>query len=216
MNNEQQASEQQISGIETSSKQEKPDSTDAKDANVGTVTGGLIGAAVGGLAGGRIGAAAGAAIGAVAGAVISGQNPLDRAKEAIDSVTGGQNPLDRAKEALDSATGGQNPLDRVKEAASNLKESVVGDAKQKDSFQEAKLEQVSPKQNEQPPEQFEPLAQTPGSDSAPQGETIESSQMSTQGKTPGVSNMVEAAYENAMEMEQPERKTPETDKPTQP
>lgn len=214
MNNEQQASEQQISGIETSSKQENPDSTDAKDSNVGTVTGGLIGAAVGGLAGGRIGAAAGAAIGAVAGAVISGQNPLDRAKEAIDSVTGGQNPLDRAKEAIDSATGGQNPLDRVKEVASNLKESVVGDAKQKDSIQEAKLEQ-SPQQNEQPPEQLD-LAQTPSSGSAPQGETSESSQMSTQGKTPGVSNMVEAAYENAMEMEQPERKTPETDKPTQP
>lgn len=215
MNSEQQASDQEIAGVETSGKQEKSDSTDAKDSNVGTVTGGLIGAAVGGLAGGRIGAAAGAAIGAVAGAVISGQNPLDRAKEAIDSATGGQNPLDRAKEALDSATGGQNPLDRVKEAASNLKESVVGDAKQKDSLQEAKLEQ-SPKQNEQPPEQFEPVAQTPGSDSAPQGETIESSQMSTQGKTPGVSNMVEAAYENAMEMEQPERKTPQTDKPTQP
>ncbi|MBC8123263.1 MAG: hypothetical protein H7Y22_15685, partial [Gemmatimonadaceae bacterium] len=179
---------------------------------LGNVAGGVIGAAVGGLMGGRVGAVVGAAVGAVAASALRGENPIEKAKETIGGV---REAISGAGAKLEATAGEvQGAVAGATSSISEKAKETIGAVKEASSSAGAKLEAAAGEFREaiahapaNLEEQSEPMKQD---EATAQAESSQNDQQAsgTQGTTPAVSDMVEAAYEQALELEQPAGKQP--------
>ncbi len=192
-------------------RQPEPQSGQEEAQPLGNVAGGVIGAAVGGLVGGRVGAVVGAAVGAVAASALRGENPIEKAKETIggvkEAISGAGARLEATAGEVQGAVAGatasfdekkKETIDAVKAASSSVGAKLEA---AKEDIHEAVAEASSGLEASAAPssEQAEPSK----TNDAIEGGEHDRQASGIQGTTPEVSNLVEAAYVQALEMEKP-------------